>query len=168
MGFKPCELRRPWLSEWTDGEAFSRWFCEAAGRPLEELAEPGESQEDVCARCPIPEELSRRPCLFMVPVKLHVDGERHEFFGCHWYHTIMRPEFQQDTFQCEGCRDWFPRPPVEVNYRYQERTAKMIRHFEHVLTAPPDPPRREWRWEAPPPVPVWRRAWHRIVAWVWI
>lgn len=147
-------------------EAFPRWVCGAAGRPLERLAAPGESAEDACARCPIPEALSRRPCLFLVPVKLRVDGKRHEFLGCHCYHSITRLDCQRDTLQCEGFRDWFPRPPAGVNYRYEEQTARMIPHFEREPTAPP-PPHPERRWERPPPAPVWRRAWHHLVAWVW-
>lgn len=56
-----CDLRR--LDAGT-------WICEAGGLPLASLAEPRDAPEDVCTRCRIPEELSRRPCLFMVPVKV--------------------------------------------------------------------------------------------------
>ncbi len=167
MGFKSCELRSPWLSGGPAGDSPPRWFCEAAGQPLDELAESGESVEDVCARCPIPEELSRRPCLFMVPVKVLHDRRRHDLFGCHWYHSITRLDFQRDTLQCDGCGGWFPRPPIEVNPRYRERTAKMIRCFERQLTAPAAPPIALPRWEAPLPVSWRRRAWHLVVGWFW-
>jgi hypothetical protein len=146
VAFKPCELRR----------FQSRWICDAAGVPLADLAIAGESIEDTCARCSIPDELARRPCLFMTAVKVRHHGEWKELFGCHWYHAIVHDWALRDTQQCLGCRDWFPRPPRYLDRRFIERTAamrqKMSRRLEGAAASPS--PVRPW---TPPPRPWWRR-----------
>lgn len=142
--FKDCDLRR----------YESDLVCNAAGMPLKTLANPGERVEDVCARCRIPEELARRPCLFMTPVKVWHGNEWKDLFACHWYHSIVREDVLRDTRQCWGCIDWFPRPPRDTNYRVAERTAAMRDTMLRRLMEPcsraglwacADAPRSWWR-----------------------
>lgn len=154
MVFRPCEFRR-----FTLRRSESEWVCDAAGVPLADLALAGESLEQTCARCPIPDEMARRPCLFMTPVKLQHDDEWKELFACHWYHTITRDWALRDTRQCLGCTAWFPRPPRRAHYRLLERTAAMRDTMLRRLTEPP-PATPTPRWE-PPPRPWWRR----VVEW---
>jgi hypothetical protein len=112
----------------------------------------------VCARCTVPEKLAHRPCLFMVPVRVREGETVHDFFGCHWYHSVSRLEFQRDTGLCAGCRDWFPRPPIELQPRYAERTRRMIRFFADALAGRVPPPRFTLPPPAPAPPPP-RRGW---------
>jgi len=150
MAFKPCELR-----SWTGAE----WVCQAAGGlPLDALRSGTEPVESVCERCTVPEKLALRPCLFMVPGRVRYGGALHDFFGCRWYHSVSRLEGQRDTRLCVGCRDWFPRPPMEIQPNYPERTRRTLEFFSNALDGkypsflPPAPPPLTPRQE-----PWWRR-----------
>jgi hypothetical protein len=156
LAFKPCEFRR----------FDSEWICDAAGAPLAAIAEPAESLEEACARCRIPEELARRPCLFMVPAKVRHGKEWRDLFPCHWYHSISREDTLRTTWLCGGCVDWFPRPPREINPRFLERTAAMREAMLRRLAEPPAPPPDASRWRPPPPRPWWRRLGQWATAWV--
>jgi hypothetical protein len=155
LAFKPCEFRR----------FDAQWICDAAGQSLSALAEPDEPLEAVCRRCRIPEELSRRPCLFMVPVKVEHEERWEDLVPCHWYQSISRDHVLRTTWLCSGCGDWFPRPPREISYRFLERTAAMRDIMRRRLTAsPPQPAAHRWM---PPPPRAW---WRRVVDWatVWV
>lgn len=161
MAFRPCEFRR------FDAE----WICDAAGAPLRRLAEAGERLEDTCARCRIPEEMARRPCLFMVAVKVQREGKWEELFPCHWYHSISRDDVLHGTVLCGGCVDWFPRPPRKLIYRFPERTAAMRDTMRRRLMEPSG----DWtggQWRAPrEPAPALAAPWwRRMVTWAagWI
>jgi len=139
MAFKPCELR---------DRRGAEWVCQAAGGlPLAALREGSELVEAVCERCSVPDNLALRPCLFMVPVRVRPGETIHDFFGCHWYHSISRLDTQRDTRLCVGCRDWCPRPPMELQPKYPQRTRRMIAFFTDALEGrlplllpPPTPP----------------------------
>jgi hypothetical protein len=158
MGFKACEFRSRRNEE---------WCCEAAGGlPLPALRRSDEPPEAVCARCTVPEKLARRPCLFMMPVRVRRGDAIHDLFGCHWYHSCSSLDLQRDTFLCEGCRDWFPRPPIRLQFRYPERRDRMLAFFADALEGR-WPPRPAWPEPGPTlrPLPWWQRLWRARPRW---
>jgi len=94
----------------------------------------------VCGPCNIPPELSptRRPCLFLVPVRLWEGDALRTGFSCRWFHSLKPKSLPREAWQvCLGCPHWFPRPEEEAD------VPRMDAWFRRIL---------RMYWEPEPPV----------------
>ncbi len=138
----PCEFRqrRPLAG---GGEEI---VCQAAQGAR--LAVAGREEDsrlaEICGPCPIPGAIADNPasCLFLRPIRFIADPDRAPaYFTCHWYYAIRSGEQPTDIRWCQGCRDWFPRPPLELIQGYEAENER-IRRF--ILTG--DDGRSRFRW----------------------
>ena len=158
-GLPTCELRweRPIKR---DGGGAVEIICVAAGGKRLGV-KGGDEREmmDTCGSCTIPREATRRPCLYLVPIKTERDGQLRDYFLCRWFYTL-RPEqpATKTDWMCIGCRFWFPRPPVHFFKDLERVTQKLIQYHQDVWAGRITFPRLypapvEW----PKPVSRWKQ-----------
>jgi len=158
-GLQPCELRwkRPIEG---DGSGAVEIVCMAAGG--KRLAVKGGDDGDMlatCGSCTIPSETARRPCLYLVPIKMERDHTVRDYFICRWFYRL-RPEKPATTTSCicDGCPYWFPRPPLNLLKDYERATHKIIKYHEDAWAGRlPPSPLSAWTKHWPPAVPRWKR-----------
>jgi len=163
----PCEFRqrRPLAG---GGEEI---VCRAAqsARLAVDGQDEGSRLAEICGHCPIPGAIADNPaaCLFLRPIRFIADPERAPaYFTCRWYYAIRSGEQPTDTRWCQGCRDWFPRPPLELIQGYEAENERIHRY---ILTG--DDGRTRFRWAssdevAPHDFTGWRRIRFVLQRWV--
>jgi hypothetical protein len=148
---RPCELRLERPGRAPDGGERAEFVCGASGGPedgyfLGVVGEDLASVAAICNACPIPDALaSHRSCLNLVPVRRFSGGRRslpvlqtnHQAagpeeqpdtrFACRWFYTLYGEAQLRDTWMCQDCPHWFPRPPLKLISEYWEETHKMLR-----------------------------------------
>lgn len=109
-----CPYRRIGPSE-PAGDPFFVCGC-SGGLPLDMANGDREDLAATCGSCSIPQEIdaSRRPCLFLVPVRIWEGNALRTGFSCRWF-ASLKPKFlpPEAWMCCMGCPHWFPRPPEE-------------------------------------------------------
>jgi hypothetical protein len=158
-GIPACELRweRPIEG---DGTGAVEIVCMAAGG--KRLAVKGGDVTDIlvtCGSCTIPQETARRPCLFLVPIKLERDRKVRDYFICRWFYSLKPEQPATSTdWMCGGCPYWFPRPPLNLLEDYEDATDRMIRYHQDVWAGRlPHKPLVFWSGPWSPPLPWWKR-----------
>lgn len=167
----PCEfrLKRP-IASAGPGAPQVEWVCLAAGGMRLATDEDTTPMEKICGACPVPREMVRRPCLYMVPVRVEERGTLQSYFLCRYFYRLNPQRPPTDTFWCGPCPYWFPRPPLDLIPDHKDATAKMIHYIQverHTFRRP------LFRWsrveEAKAPS-RWQRVLARVSAWlgIWI
>lgn len=90
----------------------------SGGLPIGTVGEEAHFLADTCGPCNIPVELSptRRPCLFLVPVRLWEGDSLRTGFSCRWFCSLKPKSLPGEAWQvCLGCPHWFPRPEEETD-----------------------------------------------------
>lgn len=99
---------------------------------------------EVCGACTIPAALdsSRRPCLFLVPVRVWEGDALRTGFSCRWF-ASLKPKFlpSEVWIACFGCPHWFPRPPEEDSVPGIDRWIRKV--IGMYWDPAPEPDRRE-------------------------
>jgi hypothetical protein len=101
----------------------------SGGIPVGTVGEEALGLADTCGPCNIPVELSptRRPCLFLVPVRLWKGDTLHTGFSCRWFCTLKPKSLPGEAWQvCLGCPHWFPRPEEENDVPRMDRWIRTI------------------------------------------
>ncbi len=167
----PCEfrLKRP-IAFAGPGAPQTEWVCLAAGGMHLSADEDTEPRERTCGACPVPKEMARRPCLYMVPVRIEEQGELKSYFLCRYFYRLDLQGSPTDTFWCGPCPYWFPRPPLHLILDHEKATSKMIHYIQverHILRKP-----LFWwsRVEEAKTPSNWQRFLARVWAWlgIWI
>jgi hypothetical protein len=181
-----CELRLLRQRADADGCERREIVCGASGgldRGFVLAREGGETRflEETCRACPVPAALkAKQSCLHLVPVRrfpgqgndappqiiqafqevkgvaLHKDQLRTSF-PCRWFYQVGTQAWSPDTFWCQNCPYWFPRPPVELIPRYWETSKEIMAVIDgqtplgNRLSLPPPSPKRRvrrtvWQW----------------------
>jgi hypothetical protein len=100
------------------------------GRPPDrDGGEEAPGLADACGPCNIPPELSptRRPCLFLVPVRLWEGDALRTGFSCRWFCSLKPESLPGEAWQvCLGCPHWFPRPEEENDVPRMDRWIRTI------------------------------------------
>jgi len=111
----------------------------SGGIPIGTIGEEALGLADTCGPCNIPVELSptRRPCLFLVPVRLWKGDALRTGFSCRWFGSLKPKSLPGEAWQvCLGCPHWFPRPEEETD------VPRMNAWFRRILRMywEPEPP----------------------------
>lgn len=119
------------------------YVCDCAGGvPIGTVGEERLSLADICVPCTLPAEIdpSRRPCLFLIPVRLWEGGTLRTGFSCRWFYKFKPKVLPDEAWKaCLGCHHWFPRPRDEEDIpRMHEWIGKIIRLYWEPL--PQDDP----------------------------
>ena len=177
---RTCELRLERSTLDVSGNEQVEYLCGASGGPEHGhvLATAGGDMSSLvatCNTCPIPDALeARQSCLNLVPVRRFSSGKRSlpviqaqeqgdqtaqsseladAYFPCRWFYTLHGQKQPRDTFLCQACPHWFPRPPREIIPNYWPETQKMLRivNGEESALGPPTgfspvsrPPPKNW------------------------
>jgi hypothetical protein len=108
----------------------SYYICGCSGGlPIGTVGEEALDLADTCGPCNIPVELSptRRPCLFLVPVRLWEGDTLRTGFSCRWFCSLKPKLLPGEAWQvCLGCPHWFPRPEEETDVPRMDRWIRMI------------------------------------------
>jgi len=108
----------------------SYYVCACSGGlPIGTVGEEALDLADTCGPCNIPPELSptRRPCLFLVPVRLWEGDTLRTGFSCRWFCSLKPKSLPREAWQvCLGCPHWFPRPEEETDVPRMDRWIRMI------------------------------------------
>lgn len=113
-GIPACEYRRIVPSE-PGEDPFVVCGC-SGGLPIGLVNGSRGDIPAVCGSCTIPSELdsSRRPCLFLVPVRIWRGDALQSGFSCRWFASLKPKYLPSEVWKCcFGCPHWFPRPPGE-------------------------------------------------------
>lgn len=139
--------------------------CVCSGElPLGMVSGPRGDFAEICGSCTIPEELapSRRPCIYLVPVRIWEGDTLRTGFSCRWFASLKPKYLPPEVWKCcFGCPHWFPRP------RQEEIVPGMDRWFRKVIRMYWDPVPEPARPEKPtgrlhPPVLIGDRISARI------
>ena len=168
-GPQPCELRweRP-----VPGDPCRRReiVCMAAcGKRLAVVGDEESVLRAACTPCPIPREIARRPCLYLVPFKTDRDGHPRDYFACRWFYTLKPENPATGTeIMCDGCPYWFPRPPLAMVRDLSAKTERIIQYHQDAW-AGRLPPSSLGNWVAswPTPKPQLRGLLRRLMRWAW-
>jgi len=103
-----------------DGTGSAPYYvCGCSGAiPIGTVGEEALLLAEICGPCNIPPELSptRRPCLFLVPVRLWEGDALRTGFSCRWFFSLKPKSLPGEAWQvCLGCPHWFPRPEEETD-----------------------------------------------------
>jgi len=115
--FLPVCVYRRVVRDGPDPASYYVCGC-SGGLPIGTVGEEALGLADACGPCNIPVELSptRRPCLFLVPVRLWEDGSLRTGFSCRWFCSLKPKSLPGEAWQvCLGCPHWFPRPEEETD-----------------------------------------------------
>jgi hypothetical protein len=122
-----CAYRRV---VWYGPGSTSNYVCDCSGGiPVGTVGEEAIGLADACGPCNIPVELSpiRRPCLFLVPVRLWEGGTLRTGFSCRWFCSLKPKSLPGEAWQvCLGCPHWFPRPEEEIDVPRMDGWIRMI------------------------------------------
>jgi len=153
-GLPSCEFRRRRVRRAADGMDLDVIVCVAAGgKVLAEVGGDEAGMRAVCGLCPIPQGMTFRPCLYLVPLKIEREGVPRDYYDCRWFYRLNPEEpHARVDWLCGGCPFWFPRPPLELYKDYDSVTRFLLDYHRQVWTTgrrpddrPPlriDPPRR--------------------------
>lgn len=117
----------------------------SGGLPIGTVGEEALGLADTCGTCSIPAELSpiRRPCLFLVPVRLWEGDALRTGFSCRWFYALKPKSLPGEAWQvCLGCPHWFPRPEDETDVPGIER---WIRGILRMYWEPEPPVESIWK-----------------------
>jgi hypothetical protein len=101
----------------------------SGGIPIGTMGEEALGLATTCGPCNIPPELSptRRPCLFLVPVRLWEGDTLRTGFSCRWFCSLKPKSLPGEAWQvCLGCPHWFPRPEEETDVPSMDRWIRTI------------------------------------------
>jgi hypothetical protein len=160
-GLQHCRYR---VERSVDGEgpgAIEVLCIAMAGQPLGRKGRDGQAIASICNACRIPREAERRPCLYLVPMKIDRDGSPKDYFICRWFYKD-RPEAPDEStdWMCGTCPYWFPAPPDAVA-GLERVVRRMIDYHQDVWRNPPQ--RVAMPRASTPPPTTWLR---RLVDWV--
>lgn len=133
-GLPSCEFRRRQrVADRGDRDVI---VCVAAGGKV--LAEAGGDEGEMratCGSCPIPQSMTFRPCLYLVPLKIEREGVPRDYYICRWFYRL-NPEdpHSRVDWLCGGCPFWFPRPPLELYKDYDGVTRFLLDYHRQVWT----------------------------------
>ena len=157
LPFLPICIYRRVVREGTGSPSYYVCGC-SGGIPIGTVGEEALGLADICGPCNIPVELSptRRPCLFLVPVRLWEGDTLRTGFSCRWFCSLKPKSLPGEAWQvCLGCPHWFPRPEEEADVpRMDGWIRKILRMYwepepsrESIWSArlPGDAPRRRER-----------------------
>ena len=159
-----CAHRRMLPSE-PGGDSFVVCGC-SGGVPIGLMNGDRGNVIEICGSCTIPAALdpSRRPCLFLVPVRIWEEDALRTGFSCRWF-ASLKPKFlpTEVWMACFGCPHWFPRPPEEETIPGIDRwIRKVIRmYWEPKPDLDPDPSEKP-QCQVPEPVHFSNRISARI------
>lgn len=118
--------------------------------------------QQLCGTCTIPKEAARRPCLFLVPMKVEREGVLKDHFFCRWFYRSEVGEPPEDTRWCLGCRYRFPLDHDELVYLQDyPQASQRIRVYAQEVWEKSSPPVRR---ASPQPKPP-RSRWEQLRAW---
>ncbi len=152
-GLPSCEFRRRRVRRAAVGTDRDVIVCVAAGGKV--LAEAGRDEAEMratCGPCPIPQAMTFRPCLYLVPLKIDRERTPRDYYVCRWFYRLNPEEpLSRVEWLCGGCPYWFPRPSLELYKDYDGVTRSLLEYHRQVWTTgrrpddrPPlriDPPR---------------------------
>jgi hypothetical protein len=101
----------------------------SGGIPIGTVGEEALGLANACGPCNIPVELSptRRPCLFLIPVRLWEGDTLRTGFSCRWFCSLKPKSLPGEAWQvCLGCPHWFPRPEEESDVPGMDRWIRTI------------------------------------------
>jgi len=144
----PCEYRRVLASSGPGADPYVVCVC-SGGLPIGAVKRGRGDAAGACGRCSIPAELdpARRPCLYLVPVRIWEDDSLRTGFSCRWFASLNPRYLPAEVWRCcSGCPHWFPRPPKEESVPGIDRwIRKVIRMYWERSSDPvgPQPPKGE-------------------------
>jgi hypothetical protein len=153
--FLPICVYRRVMRERPDSSSYYVCGC-SGGLPIGMVGEEALGLADTCGPCKIPVELSptRRPCLFLVPVRLWEGGTLRTGFSCRWFHSLKPKSLPREAWQvCLGCPHWFPRPEEETDL---PRMDWWIRKILRMYWEPEPPHESFWSVRLADAPPGWR------------
>ena len=138
LHFPACAHRRIAPSE-AGGDPLIVCGC-SGGLPLGSENGDRGNVSAICGSCTIPSALdpSRRPCLYLVPVRIWEGDALRTGFSCRWF-ASLKPKFlpSEVWIACCGCPHWFPRPPGEQSIPGIDRwIRKVIRMYWEPVPEP--------------------------------
>ena len=128
----------------------------SGGLPIGTVGEEALGLADTCGPCNIPPELSptRRPCLFLVPVRLWEGDTLRTGFSCRWFCSLKPHSLPMEAWQvCLGCPHWFPRPEDETGVPGMDA---WIRRVLRMYWVPEPPGESIWKVPLSDDPPGWR------------
>lgn len=88
----------------------------AGGVPIGMVGRESADLARVCGTCNLPGEihLSRRSCLFLVPVRIWEGDVLRTGLSCRWFYNLKPKRLPKEAWRlCLGCPHWVPRRDVE-------------------------------------------------------
>ena len=116
----------------------------SGGLPIGKVGEETLLLADTCGPCSVPVEISpiRRPCLFLVPVRMWEGDTLRTGFSCRWFCSLKPNSLPGEAWQvCLGCPHWFPRPEEETDVPRMDR---WIRTILRMYWEPEPPGESKW------------------------
>ena len=112
-GLPSCEFRRRRVRRAADGMDLDVIVCVAAGgKVLAEVGGDEAGMRAVCGLCPIPQGMTFRPCLYLVPLKIEREGVPRDYYDCRWfYRRIPRSPTPAWTGSAGAAPSGSPGPP---------------------------------------------------------
>jgi hypothetical protein len=97
---------------------------------------------------------TRRPCLFLIQVRLWECDTLRTGFSCRWFYSLKPKSLPGEAWQvCLGCPHWFPRPEKETDVPRMDR---WIRKILRMYWEPEDPGESIWSVKFAGTPPGWR------------
>ena len=101
----------------------------SGGIPIGTMGKETLGLAGTCGPCNIPVDLSptRRPYLFLIPVRLWEGDTLRTGFSCRWFYSLKPKSLPGEAWQvCLGCPHWFPRPEEESDVPGMDRWIRTI------------------------------------------